>query len=134
MSMTLPVLIKKKTKMDKKGCYNWKKQLRQQKEVVALISSHKYVDYLCSSRDCTARFMLPLLPISKALLWNLAALSFKTSNTQLADFIRNMLYCPNPPKHDKTDFLLVAPAIFSVKAIVPGQWTERALFSDSILL
>lgn len=65
MSMTSPVSIKKKIKMDKKGCYNWKKQLRQQKEVVALIYSHKYVDYLCSSSDCTAWFMLPLSPISK---------------------------------------------------------------------
>lgn len=74
----------------------------------------------------------PLLPISKALLWNWAALPFKTSNTQLADFVRNMLYCSYPPKHSKKYFLLLIPATFSVKVIVSGQSTERASFSDSI--
>lgn len=74
-----------------------------------------------------------LLPMSKALLWNWAALSFKTSNIQLVDFIRNTFYCPYPPKHNKTDFLILSPAIFNVRVIVSGQQTERALFSDSIL-
>lgn len=59
--MTSPVLIEKNIKTDKKGCYNWKKQLRKQKVVVVLIYSHKYVDYVCSSSDCTAWFMLPFV-------------------------------------------------------------------------
>lgn len=47
--------------------------------------------------------------------------------------MRNMFYCLYPPKHNKTDFLILTPATFSVKVKGSGQWTERALFSDSII-
>lgn len=136
MSMTSPVLIKKYIKRDKKGCCNWKKQLRQQKVVVVLIYSLKYVDYLCSSSGCTAWFMLPFVSISKSLLGNWAALSFQNLKYTICRFYKNYVVlslCSKREKQNKTDFLLLTPAIFSVKVIVSGQWTERALFSDSIL-
>lgn len=126
MRMTSPVLIKRKMKTDKKGCCNWKKRLRQQKEVAQMLSLFILINmYIIFVLPVTA---LPDLCFHLLFSFNTLLRNWAVQHLHSESQIQKMhilweIHCSFPILQSITryDFLILTPAIFSLRVAASGQ-------------